>query len=111
MESNNDIKYNPETDSLDVYENGILLGSINHLGIKTTIKYYTHSSSGSTRTLTLNENWAVISSVKVISGPCIGEKLTYNFIEPKTLNYTFSNNTGITSGSYSNVFEIQGKLA
>ena len=64
----NSIRYNSETDSLDIYENGVLLGSINQLGIKSTIKYYTHSSSGSTRTLTLSENWASISSVKVISG-------------------------------------------
>ena len=88
-----------------------MIGSINQLGIKSTIKYYTHSSSGSTRTLTLSENWASISSVKVISGPCISENLTYNFIAPKTLNYTFSNSTGITSGSYTNVLAIEGKLA
>lgn len=109
--NNNMIKYNSETDSLDIYENGVVVGSVKQLGIKSTIKYYTHSSSGSTRTLTLSENWAAVSSFKVISGPCAGEKLTWNFVAPKTINYSFSNSTGITSGSYSNVFAIEGKLA
>lgn len=110
-QNKNMIKYNSETDSLDVYEDGVFIGSVPGLGFKSTIKYYTHSSSGSTRTLTLSENWQSISSLKVISGPCVSENLTYNFTPPKTLNYTFSNSTGITSGSYTNVLAIQGKLA